>query len=175
MTETITVINADVVERLLLQAVAEKGDRYTYPGVSTESRRLHGQTCHYRWDTSDLDAGLCKPEQVGQAACVAGVVFGYAGILEDLIPEWDSTDDEDYAPNDRFYGGNDQGIEDLVYANAGWALDITPLAAAMLKEAQACQDTGSTWGVSARRGINIRYTRPELSDEVITDATTVTF
>jgi hypothetical protein len=146
-----TTINVETVTALLTRAVADRGEDYVYPntvaGAST--------SCHYRWDQWDIDREYATPEKKGAPACIAGQIMDYAGILDDVVPQFD---------DGAFASANGEDINSLAF---NYDLDITPLALAVLREAQHSQDAGLTWGVALRRALDIAARNPDdLSDEV---------
>jgi hypothetical protein len=146
-----TTMNVETVTALLTRAVAQRGEDYVYPasvgGAST--------SCHYRWDQWDIDHEYVTADKKGAPACIAGQIMDYIGILDDIVGTY---------PDGTFSHANGEDINSLAF---NYDLDITPLALAVLYEAQATQDAGLTWGVALRRALDIAARNPDdLSDEV---------
>jgi hypothetical protein len=79
----------------------------------------------------------------------------YAGILDDIVGTYE---------DGSFSSANAEDINSLAF---NYDLDITPLALAVLREAQESQDAGLAWGVALRRALDIAARNPDdLSDEV---------
>lgn len=145
-----TTINVETVTALLTRAVADRGEDYTYPASTSKT----STSCHYRWDQWDIDHEYVTPEKKGGPACIAGQVMDYAGILDDIVGTYE---------DGSFSSANGEDINSLAF---NYDLDITPLALAVLREAQESQDAGLTWGVALRRALDIAARNPDdLSDE----------
>lgn len=122
---------------LLREAIATRGGGYVY-------RTTEGSSgCHYRWDLSDIEYGEHSLEEVGQAACVIGVLADKCGVLDDLFPLDDVGGGEGYFVSNGDAFGDTRfmdlvvGIDDEVERSK-----VHRLFSVM----QARQDTGNqTW------------------------------
>lgn len=124
----------DETLELLNAAVVKKGADFVY-GSDLDGRQHDrpGPSCHYAWD--------------GKPDCIVGHVLASVGVpLAELHYGDSSNEENDFHPKNpgRYaLGSAAPVIEDL--ARDG-IVDFTPVAVALLSEAQRLQDGGMSWG-----------------------------
>jgi hypothetical protein len=130
MTDTRTITETEFVEALNA-VVGERGGDWAYPSIN--------KSCHYRWDTQDVDAGACSEEQVGQPACIVGAVFDKWGLLDTLAPPIDLND------GSAWFSRNDEGIADITFALAEDGVILPRPVQVAINRAQQVQDRNQRW------------------------------